>query len=279
MKNYYIYLCLIPALVVFTALMILEKEAFAENLIIPGTGACEIILGDLAEAFNKLNPEDNVIVPRSTGSGGGISAVLKGQTHLARVARPLKDIEFKQGLAQLVFAKDAVAFVVGKDVEVKNLNSDQLTAIFSGKIENWKDVGGGSGLIRVIAREPGDSSLLVIEKHIKEFRNMVVSPRAKVILHDRGAVETLDKYKNSIGYITMSSMRWAKGGIKPIAKDSVAPTRENIISGKYSLVEDYAFVYKKSSMTPLVWKFIDFVFSPQGRKIIEVSGLVASERK
>lgn len=98
-------------------------------------------------------------------------------------------------------------------------------------------------------------------------------------MYDRNAVETLDKFNNSIGYITLSSARWSKGGIKPIFKDGVAPTLENVLSGKYELVEDYAFVYSKNAKVPLVRKFIDFVFSPAGRKIIESRGLVAPDRK
>jgi phosphate transport system substrate-binding protein len=279
MNNNILYLRWIPVLVLLVVLIVPERVAFGENLVIPGTGACETILNELAKAFNESNPGENVIVPQSTGSGGGITAVIKGQANLARVARPLKDAEMKQGLVQQVFAKDAVAFVVGKDVKVKNLSSDQLTAIFSGKIENWKDVGGNTGPIRVIARESGDSSLIVIEEHIKEFRNITISPRAKVIMYDRTAVEALDKYKNSIGYITISSARWAKGGIKPIAKDSVAPTRENVLSGRYRLVEDYYFVYNKGSIVPLAKKFIDFVFSKEGRNVIERNSLIAVDRK
>jgi phosphate transport system substrate-binding protein len=279
MRNNCFYLRWVPVLVLLAALMVTGKAAFGKSLLIPGTGACEAILGDLAEAYNKSNPGDNIIVPKSTGSGGGIAAVLKGQAHLARVARPLKDAELQQGLVQLFFARDIVAFVVGKDVKVKNLNSDQLVAIFSGKIRNWKDVGGHSSPIRVISREPGDSSLAVIEEHIKEFRNMTSSPHAKVIIYDRETVETLAKYKNSVGYITMASALWAKGNINPIAVDSVAPTRENVLSGKYPLFEDFSFVYKKSSIEPLAKRFVDFVFSQEGKRVIESKGLIAIDRK
>lgn len=163
-------------LLLMTVLIIQATPVFGDNLDIPGTGACEPILADLARSYNEANPGDTVTVPPSTGSGGGIAAVLKGQSQLARVARPLKEAELQQGLISLIFARDAVAFVVGRDVKVKNLSSDQLAAIFSGKIKNWKDVGGNPNLIRVIGREPGDSSLSVIEARINSFRNLTVPP-------------------------------------------------------------------------------------------------------
>jgi phosphate transport system substrate-binding protein len=91
-------------------------------------------------------------------------------------------------------------------------------------------------------------------------------------------VETLDKYKNSIGFITMSAMQWSNGGIAPFSLDGVAPTRENILSGTYRLAEDYAFVYKKE-LAPAAGRFVDFVFSPAGRGIIERRGMIAADRR
>jgi phosphate transport system substrate-binding protein len=264
--------------VVLVALILLKAPVFGEELVIPGTGACEPILAELAAAFSKANPGDQVSVPPSNGSGGGINAVLKGEASLARVARPLKEKEEQQGLVYLMFARDAVAFVVGKDVSVSNLTTGQVIDIFSGAIEKWQDVGGGKGSIRVITREPGDSSLAVIQEHIKEFKNLQVAPKAKVIMYDQATVETLDKYKNSVGFITMSSKKWGKGGIKTVSFDSVAPSRDNIVSGKYRLVENYAFVYKKS-LAPAAGKFVDFVFSKEGKKIMEGNGLIVADKK
>jgi phosphate transport system substrate-binding protein len=265
--------------IIISVIMALSAfPVFGETLTIPGTGACEHIVGELAAAFNRANPGKQIIVPPSTGTGGGIDSVLKGEAPLARIARALKPAEEKQGLAYMLFARDAVAFAVGSGVKVKNLSTDQLTAIFSGRIVNWKDVGGEAVPIRVITREPGDSSLSVLRERIKGFRDIVFPGNAKVILYDRATVETLDKYRNSIGFITISSSRWAKGGMKTITMDNIAPTAENVISGKYRLVEDYAFTHKKT-LPSLAKSFVDFVFSPEGKKIIEKNGLVAVEKR
>jgi phosphate transport system substrate-binding protein len=232
----------------------------------------------LAEAFNRINPEIKVTVPPSTGSGGGISVVLSGEASLARVARPLKPQEQEQGLAPLLFARDVVAFVVGRQVKVTNLTAAQLAAVFSGRIDNWKALGGQEGKIRVVTREPGDSSLTVIREQLKEFKNIAFSPEAKVILYDRMAVETIGKYKNAMGFVTTSSAKWSREGIRPISLAGVAPTRENVLAGKYPLCEDFSLVYRKE-LKPASRKFVDFVFSPEGRKVIEASGLIALDRR
>ena len=204
--------------------ILLTAPALAQTLSIPGTGACEPILAELASVYNKGNTGNPVTVPPSTGSGGGITAVLKDEASLARVARSLKPEEEKQGLVRMVFARDAIAFVVGQQVKVTNLTAGQLAAIFSGKITNWKEVGKQEGAIRVITREAGDSSLIVIQEHLAGFKNITFSPKAKVILYDQAAVEAIDKFKNSVGFITLSSAKWAKGKIRPIALDGIAPT-------------------------------------------------------
>ncbi len=249
-----------------------------ETLTIPGTGACEPIVAELAEAFNRANPVDRVSVPASTGSGGGIAAVLKGETPLARVARPLKAAEEHEGLVRLPFARDVVVFVVGKGVKVRSLSVPQLAAIFSGKITDWQGVGGAPGPIRVVTREAGDSSLIVIQDRLEPFRTLSFSPQAKVLLYDRITVETLDKYKNSIGFVTHSSLRWSRGGLSPIALDGIAPTRENFRSGRYPLEEHYAFVTRETP-GPLAERFLAFVYSPAGRGIIEQRGMIALERR
>ncbi len=265
-------------LVLLAAGMLPGIEGFGATLAVPGTGACEVILTELAEAYNQGHPEEAIHIPPSTGTGGGIKAVLAGEARLARVARRLKAQEEQQGLAYLLFARDVVAFVVGKEVEVADLKAGQLAAIFTGKLENWKDVGAREGVIRVVGREPGDSSLSVIQEHLKEFKELAFSSKAKIALYDRDNVETLAKYKNSVGFIPLSAEKWAKGAIKPISLDGVAPTRANVLAGTYQLVEDFAFVYKKE-LSPGAGRFVDFVFSPEGRKIIEENGLITVERR
>jgi phosphate transport system substrate-binding protein len=122
------------------------SKAYAEQLIIPGTGACEILLKELAKEFNAEHPEHEVVIPPSVGSTGGIRQVWEGEAELGRVARDFKKHELNYSLKRLVFARDMVVFVVGSKVGVTNLSAQQLADVFSGKIENWKQVGGNDYL-------------------------------------------------------------------------------------------------------------------------------------
>ena len=128
-----------------------EKETY--KLTIPGTGACEVLLKELAKAFNDSNPGYEVIIPESTGSGGGISSTGQDDNVMGRVARKIKEEEKSYGLTYLVFAKDIIIFAVSGDVDVDNLSTEQVIDIFSGTIVNWNEIGGNDGVINVIIRE------------------------------------------------------------------------------------------------------------------------------
>ncbi len=268
------------ALVLICAVaLVYSSPVAAETLEIPGTGACETILNELASAFNQQNPEDRIVIPPSSGSGGGIRLVGTGENNVGRVARPIKTEEMKYNLSYLVFAMDPVIFVSGKGVGVNNLTQSRLVDIFSGRIRNWKEVGGKDAPIRVLVREPGDSSLDAIIDSMPDFAKIVFDDNAKILYHDHEMVETLNKYRMSIGWVTLSTANTGKNSFRPLAIDDVFPSRENTLTGKYRIIGRYALVYKEKQLSPLARKFIDFIFSDSGRGIFVKSGLIPIKKR
>ena len=114
----------------------------AETLVIPGTGACEPVLKDLAAAFNAKHPGKEVIIPPTIGTRGGLRELLNKNCLLARIVMPLEPGKIDPRLQYQVFARDAMVFAVGAGVEVQSLTLPQLVDIFSGKITDWAEVGG-----------------------------------------------------------------------------------------------------------------------------------------
>jgi len=263
-------------LVFFLWVTILQTgtPVYAEQLVIPGTGANEIILQDLAAAFNAENPGHEVLIPSSVGSGGGIRLVGRGENIIGRVARPLRNTEIQYGLEYLVFAKDMVLFVVGAKVGISNLSSQQLADVFSGKVENWQQVGGNDMPVRLLVREPEDSSLLVIREKLASFRDISFPENAKMLFHDYEMINALNKYTTAIGWLTNASMQKVDPAVSAIDIDSISPTQENVYDGKYFLTGEYALVFKKNNLNGLSRKFLDFIFSRKGSKILVNRGLV-----
>ena len=170
---------IIHAVLIVCVACLTVQPVKAEVMEIPGTGANEFLLKKLAEAFNRENPGDTVVIPPSVGSSGGIRLVGEDERILGRVARSLKKEEAKYGLTYLVFAKDPVVFVVSSRVGVNDLTVQQLIDIYTGKIENWQQVGGQNHPVRLLVREPEDSSLLIIKKHLAPFKDLEFSDKAK----------------------------------------------------------------------------------------------------
>ena len=251
----------------------------AETWEIPGTGACEVILKQLAAAFMAQNPGQEVLVPPSIGSKGGLRLVGGDQALMGRVSRPLNAEEQAYGLRYLIFARDAVIFAVGARVAIQSLTANQITDIFSGKITNWQEVGGNPGIIRVLVREPGDSSLLVIQQHLEPFRTLTFTPEGKMAYRDDEMLEMLEKYKNAIGFITNNSLGGTKTGVKPVALDHIRPTPANLQAGRYKLVCDCALVFKEKRLNDPARKFLDFIFSEAGKAILVKNGLIPTTRK
>jgi phosphate transport system substrate-binding protein len=250
-----------------------------ETLVIPGTGSCENPLNYLAATFNQKNPGSEVIIPPSMGTKGGINSIISDQNMIARVARGLEGDETKKGIQYLAFARDAVVFAVGGKVEIQNLTTSQLVDIFSGKIGNWQEVGGHKAPIRFLVRQPGETSLRTIQAHLKPFQQITFPDRSKMLYHDYEMVEMLKKYKNAIGFLTLSSIFADKESIKPIAIDHLQPSPENLLKGEYKMSCEYALIYKKKQLSELGKKFVDYVFSDSGQEILKQFGIVPLNRK
>ena len=250
----------------------------SRTLSIPGSGACEQVLRALAEAFNAQHPGVNVEVPRSTGTRGGIKAVIEGTHRLGRIGRPLKADELANGLMFLPFAHDAVVFAVGSHVGIDNLGSAQLADIFSGAITAWQELNGPQEPIRVLIRQADETSLTIIRRNLPAFREVIFSDQAKIAFHDYEMMELLNKFPSAIGFLTHSSVVAPGNQMQAIGIDGVFPTRDNLDSGLYPLKATYGLVYGKEKLNALASQFLDFIFSANGGQIIEDFGLVPMVR-
>ena len=88
----------------------------------------------------------------------------------------------------------------------------------------------------------------------------------------------LRKYGNSVGFLTLSTINESGAPISLLSLDGVAPTKENIVAGRYPLVTEYALVYRKGALPPEAGEFIDFLFTGEGRTSLAGHGLVPVER-
>lgn len=246
--------------------------ANAEELIISGSGNPEFVLGELAKVFNTQQSIHRVVIPRSTGHAGAVRDVSENVTSLGRVGRPLSESEAAKGLIYVPLGRDAIAIATGSGVAVRAISSEQLKAVFAGKITDWSELGGARAPIRVIGKESTDA----VRRQISaQYRDMVFADSVKIVHLDTYLIELLDRYPSSFTIINRSALGACKSKVGVMAFEGVEPTIENIANGSYPLVVEYGFVHKAGGPSPAGKAFIEFVQSPEGRKILRKHGVLA----
>jgi ABC-type phosphate transport system substrate-binding protein len=130
--------------------------------------------------------------------------------------------------------------------------------------------------MRLLIRQPGDVILETIQRYLN-LGEAGFSPAAKIVYHDLEMVAMLQKYKNSLGMLTRSSIYGIKAGIDSLAVDDVTPTTENVAAGKYKFAVEYGLVYK-DHLNGLAQSFIDFIFSEDGKNVMNRHGVATLSR-
>lgn len=255
--------------VIFTAAMCLlfSGQAMAEKLTIVGTGSGSSVLIAVGKAFSTIHSDVSVNVPKSIGSGGGIKAVGTDKNVIGRVARAIKDKEKHFGLTYLPYAKNPIIFFVNKSVNVSNLSPRQVCDIYSGKITNWKAVGGADKKIRVIRREDGDSSLGVLLKAFPGFADITLTAKSKTTYSDPDTCRLASVKPDTIAFGTYANARNYNLNILTIQNKAGT-------DADYPYVGTLALIYKEKNKTGNVRKFLAFATSGQAHDAIKSAGAI-----
>ena len=237
----------------------------AEEITIVGTGSGMSLLQAVGEAFSRANPGVKVVVPESIGSSGGIKSVGADKYKIGRVAREIKDTEKHYELTYLPFAKMPIVFFVNKSLGIKNLTPQQICDIYSGKIGNWKDVGGKDAPIRVIRREDGDSSLEVLLASFQGFSNITLTSRSKTTFTDQETLEITEKTEGTIAWGDYINTR--NSAVDILTINGKSPT-----DADYPYTGTLALIFKEKNRTGDIAKFVEFAVSPATHDVIKGAG-------
>jgi len=247
---------------VLVMLLVIGQLVEAQGLTYEGsTTIGETIMPEAAKVFEaKTKIKFDYI--GGLGSGNGFKAVMEGKCYVAGVSRALKPNEKKQKPYYQIIGYDAIAVFVNKRNPVKDLSKEQVKGIFTGKIKNWKEVGGKDAEIVVVTeRKTGGT--------ITAFKELALDDAefgpTKEIDTQNECVKYVAKDENSI---THASIAFKEPGIKYVIVDNVEPNVQNIRSGSYPFSRPLILVAKKLPKGNLK-KFFDFILSPEGQEIVK----------
>ncbi len=245
----------------------------AGSLTIQGSSTVLPIAQRAAEAYMENHPDVNISV-RGGGSGNGIAALIDGATDIADASRFIKDGEVKNAFENGVYpvpfrvAYDGIAVVVNPVNSVDELSLEQIKGIYTGKISNWKEVGGNDMRIVVISRDSSSGTFEAFgELALDEER---VTPLALLSASNGDAASKVAETKGAIGYVGLG---YLTNAVKPVKVNGVAPSVETVANGSFPISRPL-FMFTNGWPTGLALDFINFILSAEGQKIAAEQGYV-----
>ncbi|MGG3563918.1 phosphate ABC transporter substrate-binding protein [Neobacillus rhizosphaerae] len=233
-----------------------DKKELSGSLVISGSSAMQPLVAAAAEEFMSENPKVDIQV-NAGGSGTGLSQVAEGSVQIGN-----SDVfaEEKEGIPanQLVDHKVAVVGMtaaVNPKVGIKDIKKEDLIKVFTGKITNWKDLGGKDQKIVLVNRPDSSGTRAIFNK----FALDGATPAEGITEDSSNTVKKIiNETDGAIGYLAFSY--FTDDSVTPLAIDGVEPTAENVQSGKFP-VWAYQHSYTKGEATDLAKSFLDYMMS------------------
>ncbi len=251
---------LLAALLATLLMATVSVASFAQErkLVITGASTAAPLVAEIAKRFETQNRGVRIDV-QTGGSSRGVADARAGISDIGMVSRALSGEE--QDLKSHLIANDGMSVIVHKTNPVQALTREQIIDIYTGKITNWKDVGGKDGKITVVNKAEGRSTL---ELFLAFFKLSNRDIKAQVVIGDNPqGVKTVSGNPGAIGYVSIGAAEFeAQNGasIKLLPLGGIAATTENVRNGTFPLSRPINIV-TKGVPQGLQKQFVDFATS------------------
>jgi phosphate transport system substrate-binding protein len=259
------------------ALLALAAAAQAKPVTVKGSDTMVILGQRWAEAYMNATP-GAVVMVTGGGSGTGIAALINGTTDVCQASRAMRPDEklklrdrYQTMGVETAVARDGVTIYVHESNAVPALSLAQVRDIYMGRITNWKQVGGRDATILLYGRENSSGTYGFFKEMVLGNRDF--ADRLQALPGTSAVVNAVSKDPNGIGY---GGAAYAKGVREvPLRKDDkappVLPSLASVSDGSYPLSR-YLFFYTRQKPAGDVKKFVDWVLSAEGQKIVGAVG-------
>jgi len=245
------------------------------KLVMDGSTTVGPIAKAFAETYMRQNPGVNIMVSES-GSGNGAKALLNGTCDIANLSRHLKASE-KNAMAEKgvnpvahVVAFDALPVIVHPSNRVRGLTVDQLRAIYTGQVTNWKEVGGADQRIVVISRDTNSGTYESFETLVMNKQRMAASVE---YVGSNGAIR--QKVQSTAGAVGYVGLGFADNKVKTLEVEKILPNKATVVSGRYPIARPlFMFTNGYPAMGSHLYAFVTLHMSKKGQEMIEAIGFV-----
>ena len=235
-----------------------------------GSTSMEKVIGALGESFMGAN-KGITVTYNPTGSGSGIKAVQESRCDIGLSSRALKAEEKEAGLKETVLAYDGIAIIVNPENPVSDLTMEQIADIYTGRITNWKDLGGNDAEIVLIGREAGSGTRDGFEtitgtSDACQYRQELTSTG--------DVITTVAQNPDAIGYASLASI---KDTVKALSVGGIVPTEDSVKDGSYAIQRPFVLVTVEGrALSECAQKFFEYITSSEAASLISAAGAVAA---
>ncbi len=258
------------------------EESYIEN---KGSDTIVNLALAWAERYQELYPKVRISVTGG-GSGTGIAALINGTVDIANASRPIKPEEEQSIEAngkhpvEFVIARDAIAVVVNPENPINHLTLRQISDIYSGKINNWKEIGGEDRPIVRLSRETNSGTHVYFLEEVlrlgdKEDKTLF-APNTLLMPSSEGISAEIRDNPNAIGY---DGLGYVTPDMKMIAVARSAdetyelPSKETVNDGSYPIARDL-YMYTAGDPSGAVEEYLAWILSPAAQEIVSELGFV-----
>lgn len=237
-----------------------------------------------AEEYMKTHPDVRISVTGG-GSGTGIAALINGTAHIANASRAMKPEEIEAARAngfdpvEFIVALDAIAIVVHPSNPVNHLTLQQISDIYTGKITNWKEVGGEDRPIVLLSRESNSGTYVYFLEHVVRLgdpkSNLLFSPDTLLMPSSEGISTEVRQNPNAIGYDGLGyvtpDQKVIAVGLDPDGP-FVLPSVDTVNDGSYPISRPL-YMYTAGEPQGAVKAYLEWILT-EGQAIVPTLGFV-----
>lgn len=268
----------ILARALFAGAFAVATSSFAGTITVKGSDTMVVLAQKWAETYMKTHPNVKIQVTGG-GSGIGLSALQSKGTDICNASRKIKSAEvtkcmmaFNARPREYAVAVDGLSVYVNGNNPVKELSIEQLDKIFTGKIKNWKEVGGSDMAITVYSRENSSGTYEFFKEHVLKGKDFVASAETKP--GTAAVLESIATDPKGIGYGGAAYGAGAKHlSIKADeSSPGIEPTEENVVGQKYPIWR-YLYIYLDPALDKgEIGDYLKWIRSSEGQKIVKDVG-------
>jgi len=262
---------------IMVALILIAGAALAKDknsIVVDGSTTVGPIAKAFAEYYMSKHPEVNITVSES-GSGNGAKGIINETCDIGTMSRPMKRSEIeaakKAGVLPIehVVAMDGIAVVVHMSNPIDNLSVETIKDIYTGKITNWKELGGPDLPIVAISRDTNSGTYETFESLV--MRGAKMAGKTEYVGSNGAVRQRVMNTPAAIGYVGLAF----REGVKPIKVDNVEANHDTVVTKVYPIARPlYMYTAGRPSENSPLYDFLNLANTKEGKKIIEDTGFV-----